>query len=233
MTDTGNNPTIFWLFLIGSFFLVFMSSAIILTLHFTVSQNVRKSRLFLSIFIALVFSTVAAGLTNLGDYLGFPYDWTNPVYSNHCGYGLNSTSPGSYQCFTTRSGITINLVGVGLDIALWLSIVELILWGSLFLTSHMASKNWVWILVASCYSGSILVTSFSIFLSTYPPTGYPISPWKNLMLSICTSYPGSWCYGVQSDLLLIDFMFWVAVSLLSIILVGARFNKKYLTLKMS
>lgn len=229
MYDTTNNPTAFSFFLIGSYFLIFVSSALLLTLYFSISKNVRKSRLFPSILMALAFSVVASGLTDLGGYLGFPYDWTRAVYSSHCGYGLNNTSPSSYQCFTRQSGITINPSGVGLDIAIWLSIVELILWGSLFFTSHIASKNCMWILVASGYSGSILVSLFSIFLN--PPTGYPISPWRNLMLSICTQYTGSWCYGLQSNVLLIDFVFWVALSFLSIILVGSVFNKKYLTVK--
>jgi hypothetical protein len=230
-TDVANNPTLFFLFLLFAFFFIYMGSAIILTPYFLLQRNVKnKSRILLALLISFVASFVVAGIANLHSSLGFPYGWTAPVYSTHCGYGLNSTFPGSYQCFTRQSGVAIDPIGIGLDVAVWISIVELILWGSLFLLptrDKIGASNWLWAIVGSSYSASILIGLFSIFfpISMPPPNGFPLSPWKYLSLSICTQYPGSWCYGLQSDVLLLDFAFWVGVSLLCIIVATVTLNK--------
>jgi hypothetical protein len=240
MTDQANNPTPFSLFLLFAFELVLFVSAFALTLYFLSTENLWPRRKnFLVITLALVAFVSVSGLLNQQqhNFLGFPFAWTMPAYVTHCGPNVNATYQYTItQCQSYPSGEQVNSFGVLLDVVYWLSLVEFVLWGSTYVTFTkrrtgrimMSLTNWLWVIVASCYSASILTYLFSIsYLSSqFTYQGFPISPWKYLGLPICTQNPGSWCYGIQTDLLLLDFFFWVGVYLLAIFVLDVVFSSR-------
>ncbi|HKW05070.1 MAG TPA: hypothetical protein VJN71_07220 [Nitrososphaerales archaeon] len=178
-SDPANNLTASSLFLLFSFLIIYLVSAVSLTLYFFLSNKFKRSKKI--ILVILISSAVLVALTGSNSSSanpGFPYSWAIPVYSTHCGNGLNSTYPGSYQCYTRQSGNAPNSIGIGLDIVLWIAIVELIVFGSWLWRANLKLRlsGWLWVLVASCYSAAIMINIFSIYSYSFPPVGYPISP---------------------------------------------------------
>jgi hypothetical protein len=186
--------------------------------------------------IALVVLVSPSGLLNQNNFLGFSFNWTMPSPATNCAPYVNATYQYTItQCASYPSGEQVNPFGIAVDVVYWLALIDLIIWGSTYcaITQRRRRRrmmtslsNWLWVIVASCYFASILVYSYPVSYLTDSYQGFPVSPWKYLALPVCTQYPGSWCYGIQSDLLLLDFFFWVGVPLLSAFAVGVIISRR-------